>query len=99
MKKIVEITNAQIIYIESNEAKGVILKNCNENYLEYKVKNGERINPEDKIIVGQRKATDSESVIELFTRPFTRFNFESKEEYNAISEKISKQGWSLLDWS
>lgn len=99
MKKIVEITNAQIIYIESNEAKGVRLKSCNENYLEYKVKNGDRINPEDKTIVGQRKSTVSENIIELFTKPFTRFEFDSKEEYNATSDKISKNGWSLLDWS
>ncbi len=99
MKKIVDITNTQVIYIETTEAKGISLKKCNENYLEYKVKNGNKIEPIDKKIVGQRKITGTEKIVELFTIPFTRFECETMEEYETFNERISSHGWSLIDWS
>ncbi len=99
MRKILDITKTQVIYTESSEIKGITLKTCNDNLIEYKIKNGEKISPEDKLIVGQRKVTQNERIIEFFTKPFTRFEFESIEEYNAEIKKIEKFGWTLIDWS
>ncbi len=99
MKKIVEITKTQVIYVETNEAKGIDLKTCNQNYIEYKLKNGQKIEPIDKNIVGQRKITGTEYIVELFTIPFARFVCETLEEYETFNDKISKNGWSLINWS
>ncbi len=99
MRKILDITRTQVIYTESSEVRGIDLKSCNENYIQYRIKVGDKIGLTDKNIIGQRKADNKEIVIEFFTSPFTRFEFKSIEAYNAEVKKITKFGWALLDWS
>lgn len=113
MNIIKDITLEGINYIDSNGVEGFIdFKQCNENWIQYRKRkenlsdeNVNEIRKKDRCI-GQRDACASTPFIELFTKPFTRFEFVKSDEYpdpieafKKLKESIMNAGWTTLDFS
>lgn len=104
-----KITSDGIYYKNDSGQKGFCdFKKCNQNWISYR-KRTERLNDEqiamleikDKTI-GQRDVEANNCFIELFTRPFTRFDFvlpEQMSEYQKLRDGIYKNGWTTHDLS
>lgn len=81
---------------------------CNENWLAYRkrtesLSDGQVAELRGKErIVGQRNVDLAQSCIEFFTRPFTKFSFntpEQIEEYRNLRNAITLYGWTTFDLS
>jgi len=101
MKQIQGITFEGVKYIGlSGESRSIDFRECNQNWIQYRrrtenLKNEEIIS-NDKTI-GQRDGAANPPYFEFFTRPFTRFEFESKNAFQQFRDTISATGWSTID--
>ena len=104
-----EISITGINYVDNAGNNATLsFSECNENWLAYR-RRTENLN-EPQIVelrrkdktVGQRDIDAEKSYIEFFTRPFTRFEFDSKKqrkEYENLRNSIWKYGWTTCDLS
>ena len=113
MNTVRNITNEGINYIDSNGYEGFIdFKQCNENWIQFiKRKENLRVDRLNEIrkfdkYIGQRDSCENPPFIELFTKPFIRFEFIKSNEYpepidafKKLKEDIIKAGWKTLDIS
>ena len=112
MKVIKKVTTKGIFYIDDNKKEQFVsFKECHINWLNYR-KREEQLYQKDvktKLLshkyVGQRDICAAPPFIELFTRPFTKFEFsESSTEaslkaFNELNNKINSAGWNTIDLS
>lgn len=106
MKVIKSITAEGIKYFdEAGIDNFVDFKECNENWIQYRKRTEnlsdeklEYIRRNDKC-VGQRDSCARPQFIELFTRPFTRFEFETEQAFVQMKNDIISNGWTTLDLS
>lgn len=113
MNIIKSVTAEGIRYFDSNGVEGFIdFKECNENWIQYRKRkeslSDDIVNDIRKVdkCIGQRDSCASPPFIELFTRPFTRFEFVKSNEYpepieafKKLKEDIMNAGWTTLDLS
>lgn len=100
MKKIISITNNGIEF--RNEELNIEFagfEECNKNWIEYKKRKTGKEIVINSMYIGQRDSTSTPMFIEIFTNPFTRFEFQTREEYNEIRDKILGLNWKLIDLS
>lgn len=96
--------NAEGIYYidDKGSSQSVGFSECSRNWNDFQARTGS-ISDEEKTdrVVGQRDRAPI-CYIELFTKPFTRFEFSTEDEirlYDDIWKEIWKCGWALIDWS
>ncbi|MBO9605454.1 MAG: hypothetical protein J7639_05865 [Paenibacillaceae bacterium] len=108
MKTIKSITSDGLYYTdETGLDKFIDFYECNENWIKYRKRSEglddekiENIKKVDKCI-GQRDIGARPRFIEFFTRPFTRFEFESiaEEAFLQVKKDIIYAGWTTFDLS
>ncbi|WP_079909970.1 hypothetical protein [Paenibacillus sp. 32352] len=104
--KIIEITKSGISYLDDlSMEKWIDFVECNVNWIKYQIRT-EKLNEEQAMklrgkdhTVGRRDICASPPYIQLFTKPFTKFEFDSEEAFSEVRNKIAELGWSTLDMS
>lgn len=99
MKKIIEVLKTGVKYQDENAEKFIKFDECNKNWVNYKKRRTGKDTINNLLYVGQKDSTSSPMYIELFIRPFIRFEFNDREDYNQVRDEINKNGWNLLDLS
>lgn len=100
MKEIINITSKGIKFKnEKITIEFASFEECNKNWIEYKKRKTGKETVTNLMYIGQRDSTSEPMFIELFTKPFTRFEFLNREEYNKVRDEILQANWKLLDLS
>lgn len=81
---------------------------CNKNWLDYR-RRKDLLTKEQvtslqgkDVTVGQRDMDSKKAYIQLFSKPFVKFEFslpEKLNEYRYLRDSIFQFGWSIIDWS
>ncbi|HJV46293.1 MAG TPA: hypothetical protein VJ824_11300 [Bacillota bacterium] len=104
--KILEVTSKGFT-LTDNDGKNtfVNLEECNEHWVMYNKRRtnwseGEWVEFQTKSkYVGQRDICANPPFYEFFTKPFTRIEIHTKEEFEELKMKLLEVGWTTIDLS
>lgn len=97
-----KITSDGIYYKNSKKMENFIdFSECYNNWINYQNKHNMKLTETVYKYIGQRDSCANPMFIELFSKPFVRFEFvqNAKKEFDFLRDKIKTMGWETLDLS